>query len=165
MVMKVSFLFGPSLLLYKLFNASLIEAFRFASSAAKLSTTARLAVEILGFGNVLCIVCFLGGGARPGPASVAAFRFFDLVGAASLRASILTRISVSSSSEEGLSVRTSVLLKYLVEHCGHSSKGGVVSGLSLSPDEGGVDEEEEDETVLNPALEKTHPQVQRNWKG
>ena len=149
-VMKVSFLFVPSP--YKLFTASLIPAFRFASSTANPLTTARLAAAIDGLrlGAATGGTCFLVGGSASSSGNSAFFLFLDffLVGSSSLLRSNAKNM-ISSSSWDGLIMTTSSMAEYFLAHCGQRLRG-FWSSLS-SEDFSFSFGEAEDVTVFNPA--------------
>ena len=158
-VMKVSFLFAPSP--YKLFTASLIPAFRFASSMANPLTTARLAAAIDGLrlGAATGDTCFLVGGSASSFGESVFFLFLDLflVDSSNLLRSNARRM-FSSSSWEGLRRRISSMGLYFLAHCGQRLRGSwpcsSSKGFSFSLGEA------EEVMVFSPAWEKTHPHVE-----
>ena len=134
-------------------------AFRFASSSAKLLTTARLAAAIdglrlgagtgiddpvrafFGFVAVEDEVSSVSGFVGFVDSSVVsvALRFLDfLVDFSIARRAIISSHIRSSVSASGFIILTSFFLSYFVEHCGQISKSSLSPSLSVA---GGVDED------------------------
>src|ERR1700722_12021751 len=163
-VMNVSFLFILESLLYIDFTASLIPAFLFASSIAKLLAKARFAAAILGLmlGGVTLGLFFDGRSASVG----APFRFLAFFGGSSKRRRSSAARNRASSSGVGFRRIRSSELSNLVEHCGQTSSclpvasgsicfswsfpfmpSSLMGGVGVAP-----------ETVLSPACDRTQPQ-------
>jgi hypothetical protein len=162
-VINVSF--RASFGLYNDLTASLMCAFRFASSIAKLLATARLVAATTVDGIADRVPPFFPGGCSPSVPSGAAtaFRFFPFpLTLAAAAAAAARRLSIalcirSSSSVPGFIILTSSDRLYFVAHCGQTSScpsdGTCVAppsppaALSFPFSDGGIEEE----TALSPA--------------